>query len=424
MTRTIFVDANVLDGEHAPVAGATVVVEDDRITQVVTSGTSVETGPNDRVIECSGLTLMPGMTQGHFHATYHNLSLGSLPIGLEAPPAYQAYQAAYNAGLALKCGFTSLVGASEPWDIAPSLKQAIADGIVVGPRMLAGSREIINTADSTDMVPWYWQSGASANTRLCDGADEFRKAVREEVKRGAEVVKLFVTGGHAVRLAASTSTITHDELHAAVDAAHTLGRRVRAHVASRDGVLRCLDAGVDIIDHGDGIDDECIGRMAEQGVFYIPSVRSHQSLSLRTGEHNYEGRWGSIVRETCAALRKCVEAGVIVVLGDDYGGISCPHGTYGGELAFYQEFTGLDVLEIIKWATVNGGKIMGLPDLGRIREGYLADIVLVDGDPSADLNVLGDTSNIRAVMRDGQLLVDHVASADHKSPPLVDVVNT
>jgi imidazolonepropionase-like amidohydrolase len=416
MGRIVFTNANVLDGEHAAKPDSTVVVEGDRIVRVANGNGAVEIGPDDRVIDCSGLTVMPGMTQGHFHSTYHNVTVPIMPpLGLESPPAYQAYVAAHNVGLALRCGYTSVVGANEAWDIDPSLNQAIADGLVVGPRVIAGCREIITTADSNDVTPWYWESTGFAGTRMADGPDEFRKAVRDEIRRGAEVIKLFVTGGHGVRLSRDTSSITDAELNAAVEAAHNLDKRVRAHVCSRKGVLKCLDAGVDIIDHGDGIDDECIERMADQKVCYEPSVYSHQIISELMGDTNYEAEFGQIMLATCAVLPKCVEAGVIINLADDYGSSIQPHGSYGKEPGFYHDFTGIDKLEILKWATVNGGKLVGLDDLGRIEAGYLADILVVNGDPSDDIYLLGDVENILVVMRDGEVQIDHMPESNGAS---------
>jgi imidazolonepropionase-like amidohydrolase len=343
MGRIVFTNANLLDGENPAKPDASVVVEGNRIIQV--GNGQVETQADDRVIDLGGKTLMPGLVTGHYHSTYHNVSVPLMPpLGLESPPAYQAYVAAHNVGLALKAGFTSVVGANAAWDVEPSLKQAIEDGLVIGPRVIAGCKEIITTADSNDTTPWYWESKAIAGTRMADGPDEFRKAVRDEIKHGAEVIKLFVTGGHGVRLSRYTSSITDDELHAAVEAAHNLDTRVRAHVASRDGVMKCLKAGVDIIDHGDGMDDECIELMAKQGACYEPSVHSHFIMAEILGDTDLTGEFGEIVRTTCELLPKCVEAGVNVVLGDDYGSTIQPHGTYAKEMGFYVDHAGIDPL--------------------------------------------------------------------------------
>ena len=148
--------------------------------------------------------------------------------------------------------------------------------------------------------------------------------------------------------------------------------------------------------------------MAEQKVCYEPSVYSHYVICPLIGDTNFESEFGQIMRDTCAVLPKCVEAGVAVVFGDDFGAQIIPHGSYGKEPAFYQEFAGIDALEILKWGTVNGGQLVGLPDLGRLQEGYLADIIVVNGDPSQDLRLLGDIDNILAVMRDGTIWIDNL----------------
>jgi imidazolonepropionase-like amidohydrolase len=404
--RIIFENANLLDGEHAAKPKSTVVVEGDRIVHA--GAAAIEHRPGDRIIDCAGQTLMPGMTTGHFHPTYSAIDTTPMP-GLEEAPIYLAYKAAENCGKVLRAGFTSAVGASSPYAVDPSLSKAIADGVVVGPRLVPCSAELVTTADSTDLVPWHWQAGSTPGVHIVDGPEEFRKAARVEMKRGAEIIKTYATGGHGVRFGSEYSSATSDELRAIVEAAHSLGKRVRCHVASKEGILKCLDVGIDVIDHGDGIDDECIERMAESKVVYVPSIYLMAEGSRLAGDVDMLGDYGQIVRATSAFLPKCVEAGIPIAMGDDYGASFSPHGTQGKELAFYQKITGLDALEIIKWATVHGGTLVGRPDVGRIAEGYLADIVVLDPDPSADLEVLGDIKNIAAVMRDGTFFHDELA---------------
>ena len=210
MNRTVFTNANLLDGEHPAKPEATVVVEGNKITRVTTG--AVESAPGDRRIDLSGRTLMPGMTSGHFHTTYHDVGGNQLPFGLERAPAYAAYYGLMNAQIALRAGFTNVVGASCAFDVDASLAAAIRDGVVEGPRVCPASRDLITTSDSNDVIPWWWQAHGMGVVRVCDGPEEFRKAVRDEIKRGAEILKVYVTGGHGVTTPKHNISLTLDEL--------------------------------------------------------------------------------------------------------------------------------------------------------------------------------------------------------------------
>jgi len=412
-TRTYFVDANLLDGEHPAKPGASVLVEDNRIALVETGPVAPQSG--DVVINCAGRTLMPGMVSGHWHPTYRDVTSALMPpLGFERSPAAHAYVAADSARKAIEAGVTSVVGANCPFDIEPALRDAVEEGLLVGPRMVPCSRDLITSGDSNDTLPYWWDARVLAGVRLCDGPEEFRKAVRDEIHRGAEMIKLFPTGGHGVRLPAEMMSMTRQELGAAVEAAHNLGARARAHVACKAGIMRCLEAGVDIIDHGDGLDEECIQAMVETGAFLLPSIHGFSKVAEEfsaediqadpTVAHAVEG-----VREMCHTLPAAIAAGVRVCLGDDYGGAGLPHGSYGQELDIFVRKASIPPLDVIRCATVNGGQLFGRDDLGLIAEGYLADIIVVDGDPSEDVTVLGDISNIATVVRDGKVLVNKIA---------------
>lgn len=410
MAKVVFRNAYLLDGENPGVEGATIEVEGDRIVRI--SSGPVEFGADDRVVDCAGRTLMPGMVSGHFHSTYRDVGSNLMPpVGLERPPAYQAYVAAENAKIALRTGVTSVVGANESYDIDGSLRDAINEGLLIGPRVIPGSRDLITTADSNDTTPWWWESRALAGTRVCDGPDEFRKAVRDEIRRGAEIVKLFASGGHGIRLARRISSVTQAELNAAVEAAHGLGKRARAHVASKRGIMACLKAGVDVIDHGDGLDEECIVAMTETGAVLCPSIHASARRLEKLAEAGapIEGPMAEVKQEfeeMCEILPEAASKGIPICLGDDYGGMTLHHGDYGRELSVYVQYVGISPLEAIKWATINGGALVGLQDLKGIREGAIADMIVVEGDPSRNPWILSEKEKIGEVMRDGQLFFD------------------
>src|SRR5580658_7518859 len=179
--------ASVVDADGARPDG-TVVVEGRRITSVHAAVGDV--GPGDRVVDLGGRTLMPGLVTSHFHATYHELGAHPTPFGLEDPPAFQAVRAAANLQTALHCGFTGAVSAGAPFAIDASMKRAIAEGLFPGPRLMAGSNDVSTTGHAGDKsFPWYWEVKAKGAIHRCDGADEFRRAVREEIKQGAEIIK-------------------------------------------------------------------------------------------------------------------------------------------------------------------------------------------------------------------------------------------
>ncbi len=411
MARVIFAKANLVDGEHPAKRNTTVVVEGDKITRVA-AGDGVASRPGDRVVDLAGKTLMPGMYSCHFHAAYHNLggSPSQAPLGLEKSPTYLALRAAENAKLALMCGFTGIVGGSTAYDIDASLKAAIEDGMIQGPRVMPSSRDLITTGDSNDRAPWYWKLGGVGAIRICDGADEFRKAVREEIKMGADIIKLYPTGGHGVRLPRDTQAINRAEIDAAVDAAHALGKKVRGHIASKRTILECLDAGVDVIDHADRMDAECIEAFLKTGAFVAPSLYFPLSC-LEPGERR-DGpqRWRHMREDfeyTCSMLPEANAAGVKFVVGDDFGAATCPHGDYAKELEVYVKHAGISPLEVITWATKNGAELMGMADrLGTVTEGKLADLLVVDGDPTVDITVLQDRDRLLAIMKGGEFVKD------------------
>ncbi|HXQ60568.1 MAG TPA: amidohydrolase family protein [Acidimicrobiales bacterium] len=408
MGRTVFRDATVLDGEHAPRAGMTVVVDENRITSV-SEGESVAAGPDDRIVELGGRTLMPGMVTCHFHATYHELGAVPGPFGLEEPPALQAVRAVNNLRSVLMAGFTSAVSAGAPFGIDAAMARAIKEGAIVGPRLVPGSRDVSTTGHANDAAPWYWKLGEPGALHLCDGPAEFRKAVRQEIKEGARIIKMFVTGGHAVPRSAEYTEMSRDEMAAAIDAAHQRGARIRGHIANRDAIVMAVDLGIDVIDHGDGMDPGCIERIVAAGTFVVPSMFFVHRLweMVKAMNPNLAQEMRDDLDAAFAILPVAARAGVKLVLGDDYGAVGFPHGIYGEELEFYVKVAGMDALDVIRWATVNGAELMGRGhELGRVAAGMLADLLVVDGDPVADISVLRDGSRIAAIMKDGSFVKD------------------
>ena len=393
MTSTIFINANLLDGENPARKGATVVVEDGRVA--ATGHMAPRDG--DTVVDLAGRTLMPGMVSGHYHAVYGRPD-GKPGYTRDADPVQHAYWALGNAQVALRAGVTSVVGAATFDTIDATLAAAIDSGDVLGPRFVPASRALSPTVkdDSGQIISHGLQ---------CDGPDAFRRGTLLEIERGAKVIKLFAGEGHGQFVGRD---MTEAELRAAVDIAHEHGVRTRAHVAGRDNVLRCARVGVDILDHADGLDEACIDAIAEAGAFMVPSIYL-PVVSLRNG-----GKDGSdyfdraTLDHTCSMLARAIDAGVKLVLGDDYGAAELPHGSYARELACYVDYAGIDPLEVIRWATRNGGAMTGLANLGTIATGKLADLLVVDGDPSTDITLLSQPERLVAVIKGGKVVSGHL----------------
>jgi imidazolonepropionase-like amidohydrolase len=390
MSRMIFCNANLLDGDHPARKDTTIVVEGERIVQV-TSG-SVPLRADDKVVDLHGMTLMPGMVSGHYHAAY---SIGGDGIPMGAPPTQLALYALSNVQKAMRAGYTSLVGAGTFHDVDGRLAEAINAGVVVGPRLIPSSRALspkVTEDEPAEGVPWL----------KCWGPDDFRDAAISEIERGAKIVKLFAAQGHAMR---SCREMTFDELKAASDAAHERGARTRAHVCGTAQVMKCIDAGVDIIDHADWMDDTVIDALIAHNRFVLPSMYTpwlSSSDPTLEGAEYYDKDDFEYMR---AKVPVANARGVKFVPGDDFGFFDmAPHGAYSGELACYVEQVGISPLDVIRWATKYGGEMTGIPDLGTIEPGKLADMVIVDGDPSADINILQKPERIIAVIKGGEVV--------------------
>jgi imidazolonepropionase-like amidohydrolase len=411
VTRLVLTHATVVDGDGPPVADAHVTVDGDRITAVGT-GPAPDPRPDDRVVDLVGRTVMPGMINCHFHATYHELGATPAPFGLEEPMALQAVRAVNSLEQLVTGGFTSAVSAGAPFAIDASMKVAIERGLINGPRLVPCSRDESTTGHAGDRsFPPHWQVGALGAIRPSDGPDEFRRSVRAEIKEGAEIIKMFVTGGHGTIGPKEHLEMTREEMAAGIEAAHLRGVKVRGHIANREAILMALELRIDVIDHGDGMDDECIDRIVGTGTPVVPSMMFPDRLlrSMGSSGLGFTDTMKADMDAMAEVLPKANAAGMRLVLGDDYGAIFFPHGHYAEELAFYVDEVGIPVSDVIRWATRHGAELMGRShELGAVRAGCLADLLVVDGNPLDDIAVLQDRGNLLAIVKGGRFVKDHL----------------
>ncbi len=430
--RTVFKGAQLFDGEGPAKPAMTVIVRGERIESVAPDA-AYQPRPGDEVHELAGRTLMPGMVQTHFHSHFGAFGDGvrAPALGLEAAPPYLSMLAAHNAELAVQCGFTGAIGSSNAHTIDVSLKEAIQAGFVKGPRYLAGSREIITTGEYSDYANnrnYFMALGDTGLTFAADGVDGWRLAGRIESGRGCDVVKISAAPGHGSMPVRDILCPTREELRALVDAVHKNGKRVRAHAPSKTAILECARAGVDIIDHADRIDAECIEAILDHNCTVVPSMLwserflgiaepwDHDATPLPISEGFPETPAEvhakiRAVREdyeyTCRAMPEAARAGVRMVVGDDYGTPIMPHGDYIPEFELYVKKLGMAPIEVLRWATKNGAEAMGLgSETGTIAAGKLADLVVVDGDPLIDVACLANRDNLRVILLGGRVMKD------------------
>jgi imidazolonepropionase-like amidohydrolase len=417
---TLFLNAKLVDGNGGPpVEGAAVRVEENRITHV---GRTADWGPSpdgdQRVIDLEGKTLMPGLVEGHFHISFWGVR--ELPdLDLKLPAERTTVYAVKNAELALRCGYTAVASAGALHRIDVTIRDMIDEGVIVGPRMAASGRDICATSGMLDWNPSFWRLGMDGLAIFADGVEEVRKAVRQNIKEGCDVVKLYVTGEGLLRgrpgIPPEETMYSFEEIEVAVREAHTRNRQIAAHVRGDDGVKLCVRAGVDVIEHATYATDETIEMIAErkEEIFVVPGLGYHWGILTRglacgisqemLDASGYQDEW----ERGCQAMDKLRKAGVRIIPGGDYGFVWCPHGEYAKDIELFVTDMGFSPMEAIVSATKHGAQLVGMEDdTGTVEAGKFADLLIVDGDPLENIAILQDRSKLAMVMKDGEVMVN------------------
>jgi imidazolonepropionase-like amidohydrolase len=414
-------NAKVFDGKDEIPGRRTVTIEGNRVAAI---GYGLAAGSGE-VVDLGGMTLMPGLITGHLHPDFYLFDY-SHPQGKELPPGVLMAIGVRTCRVLLDSGFTGYLGASCAHDIDAQLKMAIEKDIIPGPRIRACGHHIGTTGDTLNKGNWWRRYDMPGTDIVDDGPLALRKLVRGEISRGVEIIKIFAGAGHGLGNQ-MTRNMSRDEIAAIVNAAHERGARVRAHVAHKEMVLECIELGVDIVDHGDEVDEECITAMAAAGTYWVPSLIYINCL-LELGYGEARGVSRAQVERVREMLPIAHNAGVRILIGDDYSGVfrdklkddPLDHqvGNYGREFAYYATIDGLSPAEVLSWGTSNPGQLLVDPPgkVGVIEAGAVADLIVVDGDPLADLSLLArpDTA-LKAVIRDGSLVIDRLAAHQHRS---------
>ncbi|WP_040830221.1 metal-dependent hydrolase family protein [Nocardia jiangxiensis] len=398
-TDTLFTNVQIFDSTGSDSFNGEVLVRGNHII-AVRPGTDELAREGVRVIDGGGKFLMSGLCDAHTHFSWVNSAdlpgLGSM--GVEE----HTLLCARSARTYLDYGYTMCVGAAAAkprLDVV--IRNAINDGQIPGPRYLANCQEIAVTGGAL----------VEGITAFADGPEEMRKAVRRNVELGADLVKLSMSGEEITgNQHAADNYFSDEETLAATTEAHRRGLRVCSHARSGDSVKMSLRNGVDIIYHASFVDEEGLDMLEakKDEVFVAPGINWLVATLHDAADFGYPPEAAEAAgykhELECAidGLKKMKARGIRILPGGDYGFAWTPHGTYARDLQHFVELLDYTPKEALLSATALGGQIMRRPDeLGQIKPGFLADMILVDGDPLTDITVLQDSDRIVAIMKDG-----------------------
>jgi imidazolonepropionase-like amidohydrolase len=407
-------NANILDGTgREPFRGA-VRVEANRIAAVL-PGENTPDAAGATVIDGRGATLMPGLIESHAHLGLADMSsqdLNRLPI------EEQMLITVRNARTMLDCGYTSAFSAASAkprLDVV--LRREIDAGREAGPRLLANGPEITVTGGlgyTNQMhLPHYETPTFSW---VADGPDAIRRVCRLLAREGVDLLKLNLSGDIGTsRYPSEQTPMTDGEVAAAMEVARAASLRVAAHCRSAESVMLALRHGIEVIYHANYADERALDALeaARDRIFVGPALGLTYNLTQAVGQWGVTSeRARAFEREleiSVEAVARMRKRGIRILPGGDYGFVFTPHGTYARDLWVFVKILGFSPMETLVAATKLGGELMGRPgELGVVKAGALADLLLVDGDPLAHIEILQDKTALRMIMKDGAL---------HKAPP-------
>jgi imidazolonepropionase-like amidohydrolase len=412
----IITNGQLIDGTGAaPVQNATLVIQDGLIAYAGPASGAPETPPDVEKIDARGGTIMPGLVEAHFHATYFNIAALE-DLDIKYPVEYVSLLSSVNTRLALECGYTAARSGGCLFNIDVWLKKAIESDLIAGPRLSASGREICSAGGLMDWNPEFRKIGMEGLVFIINGQEDARRAVRSLVKDGVEWVKTYPTGDAASPDINDHHTLcmTFEEMHAVVATAHNHHLKVTGHCRATQGIKNALRAGYDAVEHATFIDDEGLELLLERDVPVVPALYFEKASIERGPEFGLPQRVIDGHQETldggAQSAKRILRAGGRLGMGGDYGFGWNPHGDYAKELTFFVKDVGLTPLEVITCATKTGAEIMGRGDeFGTLEKGKLADVLIVDGDPLRDIAILEDRAKFIAVMQGGVIKAGQLA---------------
>ena len=380
-----------------------VTVDGDRIA-------AVGGDPAGEVLDLGDVTLLPGLMDMEVNLLMGGRGETAVLSPVQDDPALRMLRAVGNARRTLRAGFTTvrnlgLFCKTGGYLLDVALAKGIDNGYIDGPRIVPAGHAITPTGGHLD--PTMFSAYApgimplSLEEGIANGVEEVRKAVRYQIKHGAQVIKICASGGVMSHTGVpGAQHYSDEELRAIVDEAHRRGLKVAAHTHGAEAVRSVVEAGVDCVEHGFLIDDETLKLMAERGTWLVPTTYLTEGMDLSHAAPELKAKAAEIFPRARTVVARAAEAGVKIAAGTDAPAI--PHGRNARELVAMAE-RGMAPLHVLQAATVNAAELIGVDDRGRIAEGLLADLVAVPGDPLEDISV---TTDVRFVMKGGKVFHD------------------
>jgi imidazolonepropionase-like amidohydrolase len=428
MKPVLFRDADIWDGSGAAAFPGDVLVEGKRIKAIAPAPERLAVD-GATVIEARGRTLMPGLVEGHAHISFggavNDSDLGNIP------PEEHVLLTVRNAKTLLDHGFTSAYSAAtSKLRLDVVIRNAVNAGQFPGPRIRAGSPEITVTGGLGDerKAHMYFESFGL----IADGVEEITKAVRLCCREGVDNIKLNISGDDLSPAAHGGLTVMSErEIQTAVSVARDFGKKVNCHARAAESVKRAVRCGIDVIYHCESADEEAIDMLesAKDRVFVGPAIGIIYS-TLYEGEKFGFYRDSEVGRKmqrtidtTAAVYTELRKRGVRVLIGGDYGFAQSPQGDNARDLKHFVDLLGFSPSEALQCGTRIGGQVMGMgSELGQIKAGYVADLLLVDGDPLTDLDLVVHEKNLHVIMKEGTLYKDISVTSAHEQTGQPDLV--
>jgi imidazolonepropionase-like amidohydrolase len=397
---TVIKAARLIDGTGAPpIDGAAVIVAGDTITWVGRAA-DLKAPSGARVIDLGRQTVLPGLFDCHVHITGVPGDGGDTQE-LRETDAHKAIYGVIHSKITLEAGFTTVRDVGGSYSTV-ALRDSIAKGLIPGPHMYVATWSIGITGGHGDINGWSPNLRLPGTAMIADGIEGVRKAVREQVKYGADLIKVVASGG-ILSVGDSPSSVQYsfEELKTIVDEAGHSGRKVAAHAHGAQSIKDAVRAGVASIEHGSLIDDEGIRMMKERGTYLVPTLYTLDFIIEEGSAHGTPdyaiNKARAIMKEQRANLRKAYQAGVKFAYGTDAAVI--PHGRNAKDFNIIVNQLGAPPMEAIKMATTNAADLVGIGNkTGALKAGLWADLVAVDGNPLDDIRVL---ENVSFVMKSG-----------------------